>query len=83
LLGLARDKGFKAIVAQRGAVGLSLARQYLPTAITLDIFLPDMLGWTVLNNLTLDLRHGTSPCRSFRSKQSATTALPTVPSPIW
>ena len=54
LLGLARDKGFKAIVAQRGAIGLSFARQYLPTAITLDIFLPDMLGWTVLNYLKLD-----------------------------
>jgi len=54
LLGLARDRGFKGIVAQRGAIGLTLARQYLPTAITLDIFLPDMLGWTVLNNLKLD-----------------------------
>ena len=54
LLGLARDKGFKAIVANRGQVALSLARQYLPTAITLDVFLPDMLGWTVLNNLKLD-----------------------------
>jgi CheY-like chemotaxis protein len=54
LLGLARDKGFKAIVAQRGATGLAYSRQYLPTAITLDIFLPDMLGWTVLNNLKLD-----------------------------
>jgi len=53
LLGLARDKGFKGIVATRGAVALALARQYLPTAITLDIFLPDMLGWTVLNNLKL------------------------------
>jgi CheY-like chemotaxis protein len=54
LLDLARDKDFKGVVAQRGAVGLSLARQFLPTAITLDIFLPDMLGWTVLNNLKLD-----------------------------
>ncbi len=54
LLGLARDQGFKGIVATRGAMGLTLARQYRPTAISLDIFLPDMLGWTVLNNLKLD-----------------------------
>ena len=54
LLGLARDKGFKGIVAQRGDAGLQLAREFLPTAITLDVFLPDMLGWTVLNNLKLD-----------------------------
>ena len=54
LLGLARDKGFKGIVATRGAMGLSLAQQFQPAAISLDIFLPDMLGWTVLNNLKLD-----------------------------
>jgi HAMP domain-containing protein/signal transduction histidine kinase/DNA-binding response OmpR family regulator len=54
LLGLAREKGFKGIVATRGAMGLSLARQFNPTAISLDIFLPDMLGWTVLNQLKLD-----------------------------
>jgi CheY-like chemotaxis protein len=54
LLGMAREKGFKGIVANRGQVALSLARQYPPTAITLDVFLPDMLGWTVLNNLKLD-----------------------------
>ncbi len=54
LLGLARDKGFKGIVASRGQTALSLAREFRPTAITLDVFLPDMLGWTVLNNLKLD-----------------------------
>src|SRR5437762_1935859 len=54
LLGMARDKGFKGIVANRGQAALSLARQYQPTAVTLDVFLPDMLGWTVLNNLKLD-----------------------------
>ena len=59
LLGLAREKGFKGIVAMKGALGLSLARQFRPAAISLDIFLPDMLGWTVLNQLKLDpaLRH--------------------------
>ena len=54
LLGLARDKGFKGLIATRGNIGLDLAREYKPAAITLDIFLPDMLGWTVLNNLKRD-----------------------------
>ncbi|MBA3817262.1 MAG: HAMP domain-containing protein [Deltaproteobacteria bacterium] len=54
LLGMARANGFKGVVAHRGAEGLSLVREYAPTAITLDVFLPDMLGWTVLNNLKLD-----------------------------
>ena len=54
LLGLVRDKGFKGLVATKGAAGLSLARQFQPAAISLDIFLPDMLGWTVLHNLKLD-----------------------------
>jgi CheY-like chemotaxis protein len=38
----------------RGQQALTMARQYLPTAITLDIFLPDMLGWTVLSHLKQD-----------------------------
>jgi HAMP domain-containing protein/CheY-like chemotaxis protein/signal transduction histidine kinase len=54
LLGLARDKGFKGLVAMRGNVALSMAREFNPTAITLDIFLPDMLGWTVLSHLKQD-----------------------------
>ncbi len=54
LLGIARTKGFKGIVANRGGQAMSLAREYKPAAISLDVFLPDMLGWTVLNNLKLD-----------------------------
>ncbi|MDQ6638074.1 MAG: response regulator, partial [Pseudomonadota bacterium] len=54
LLGLARDTGFKGIVASKGAHALALAKQFRPAAISLDIFLPDMLGWTVLNQLKLD-----------------------------
>jgi len=54
VLQLARDRGFKGLVALKGGLGLELARRFLPTAISLDIFLPDMLGWTVLNQLKLD-----------------------------
>src|SRR6202041_383631 len=51
LVDLARDKGFKILVAARGAEALDLAKQYQPAAISLDVFLPDMLGWTVLSQL--------------------------------
>ena len=37
-----------------GAEALSLARKYDLAAVTLDVFLPDMLGWTVLNQLKHD-----------------------------
>ncbi|HEX9868368.1 MAG TPA: response regulator, partial [Candidatus Tectomicrobia bacterium] len=51
---LSRDQGFKVIVAMRGADALDLVRQYHPTAVSLDVFLPDMLGWTVLSHLKQD-----------------------------
>jgi CheY-like chemotaxis protein/signal transduction histidine kinase len=51
LIDLARDKGFKVLVAARGAEALDLAKQYQPAAVSLDVFLPDMLGWTVLSQL--------------------------------
>ncbi len=54
LLGLARDKGLKGIVASNGATGISLARSHNPTAISLDILLPDIHGWAVLRQLKLD-----------------------------
>ncbi len=51
LIDLARDKGFKVLVAMRGADALELAKQYQPSAVSLDVFLPDMLGWSVLSQL--------------------------------
>jgi len=51
MLDLARDEGFKVLVATNGAHALDLAKQFQPTAISLDVFLPDMLGWTVLSQL--------------------------------
>jgi HAMP domain-containing protein/CheY-like chemotaxis protein/signal transduction histidine kinase len=48
---LGRDAGFNVLVAHRGAEALELAKQYQPTAISLDVFLPDMLGWNVLSQL--------------------------------
>jgi len=51
---LARDKGFKVLVASHGMEALALAREYHPIAVSLDVFLPDMLGWTVLNHLKQD-----------------------------
>ena len=51
LVDLARDHGFKVLVAATGAEALALANDFMPTAISLDVFLPDMLGWNVLSQL--------------------------------
>ena len=54
LCDLAHDKGFKVLVAINGTEALAMAREFHPTAVSLDVFLPDMLGWTVLNHLKQD-----------------------------
>ncbi len=51
VMDLARDRGFKVLLAMRGADALDLAKQFQPAAVSLDVFLPDMLGWTVLSQL--------------------------------
>jgi HAMP domain-containing protein/CheY-like chemotaxis protein/GAF domain-containing protein len=50
-LDVARDRGFKGIVAIRGDSGLALAHEYKPDAIILDMKLPVMDGWVVLDRL--------------------------------
>jgi len=54
LADLAHEVGFKVLVGMRGADALALAREFRPTAVSLDVFLPDMLGWTVLSHLKQD-----------------------------
>jgi HAMP domain-containing protein/CheY-like chemotaxis protein/signal transduction histidine kinase len=51
VLDTARERGFKGIVAVRGDVGLALAHEYRPDAIVLDMQLPLMTGWDVLEHL--------------------------------
>jgi len=51
MIDLAHEKGFKVVATTRGEDAVELAKQYQPTAISLDVFLPDMLGWNVLSHI--------------------------------
>ncbi len=51
---VAREIGFKVLITSFGSSALALVRQYQPSAITLDISLPDMEGWRVLERLKSD-----------------------------
>jgi HAMP domain-containing protein/CheY-like chemotaxis protein/signal transduction histidine kinase len=75
LLGLARDRGFKGIVALTGADGLELARKYLPDAITLDIGLPDVDGWNLLSELKNDPNTGNIPVHVISGEEQWQRAL--------
>lgn len=54
LLDFTRKRGYKGVVAVRGDEGLELARQLLPVGILLDIQLPVMSGWEVMDELKSD-----------------------------
>jgi HAMP domain-containing protein/signal transduction histidine kinase/DNA-binding response OmpR family regulator len=55
LLEAARRKGFKGLVSGSAAGALSMIKEYQPSVISLDIFLPDMQGWRILDRLKADL----------------------------
>src|SRR5262249_26025860 len=54
LVDKAHEMGFKAVVTAEGESALHLARKLKPAAVTLDLRLPDMDGWVVLDRLKHD-----------------------------
>jgi HAMP domain-containing protein/CheY-like chemotaxis protein/signal transduction histidine kinase len=75
LLELAHEKGFKGIVAQRGVAALAMVRDLKPAAVTLDLHLPDLDGWRVLDRLKVDLATRHIPVHIISVDQDATPAL--------
>jgi signal transduction histidine kinase/HAMP domain-containing protein/DNA-binding response OmpR family regulator len=87
LLDAAREGGFKGLATSFGAAALSLARDYKPDAITLDIRLPDIDGWRVLERLKngLDTRHipvFVISTEDWRTRALSSGALAFVAKPI-
>jgi len=72
LVEVAHERGLKALVALRGSTAISLAREFKPRAITLDIRLSDMTGWSLLDSSEARSGHPPHPrdCH-FRSRERA------------
>jgi signal transduction histidine kinase/CheY-like chemotaxis protein len=49
-----KAEGFSVVTAAGGVEGLRLAKELRPTAITLDVMMPDLDGWSVLAALRQD-----------------------------
>src|SRR5205814_1600599 len=71
----ARQNGFKAVVTPRGKAALDLVREFSPAAITLDLSLPDMDGWHILNRLKSDLTTRHIPVFVISAREEPRNAL--------
>jgi signal transduction histidine kinase/CheY-like chemotaxis protein/CHASE3 domain sensor protein len=54
LVDLAQNKGYSCIIAETGSSGLTLAKKHRPDAIIMDIGLPDVNGWKIIEKLKED-----------------------------
>ena len=75
LLEIARDRGFKGLIAATGSEAQSLIRRFNPAAITLDIHLPDMEGWQILRQVKADIAYRHVPVCVISTDESREDAL--------
>jgi len=68
VMGISKSNGFKVIVAETGEVGLYLADYYIPSGIILDIGLPGINGWEVLERLKVNNRTKNIPVNIISGK---------------
>ena len=75
LLDYTRAKGYRGIVAVRGDEGIALAKQFKPLGILLDIQLPVMSGWDVMDALKSNPETRPIPVHMMSSYQVKTKSL--------
>lgn len=75
LLDLSKAKGFKCIAAEDGFSGLQLIKKYLPSAVLLDLGLPDINGLKLLDLLKLDITTRHIPVHIITGKQEKQASL--------
>src|SRR6202042_3208017 len=72
---LSREMGFRSLVAGTAEEALALAKQFVPSAIVLDLGLPDQSGLAVLDRLKRDVQPRHIPIHIVSAADHAETAL--------
>jgi signal transduction histidine kinase/CheY-like chemotaxis protein/CHASE3 domain sensor protein len=72
---LSREMGFQSLVAGTAEEALTLAKQYMPSAIVLDVGLPDQSGLSVLDRMKRDVLTRHIPIHVVSGSDHAQTAL--------
>jgi tubulin-specific chaperone A len=75
LFDLAEEKGYKCLCARDGESGLYLADLYVPSAIVLDIGLPGIDGWEVMDRLHKDSKTRHIPVHFISAMDKSREAL--------
>ena len=75
LLAQARAVGFKGLIALRGDTALALAKKTGPDAVLLDVSMPDMEGWALLDLLKHDPATRHIPVQVLAERQPSCRGL--------